>query len=110
MTSCGPERSDASITLSNLEAQPKRPVTVVFFLLYFHVDQRKMPRDQFVLAEVVRSFDINTVAIRNAKQALRLSHHRANPLVHGIGQVNAGNDRYVRSGYSMDVVGMLSVE
>ena len=51
-----------------------------------------MPRNQFFRRELLPGVDIDAVAIRDAKQALRFTHNRADALISRVDQLDAGNE------------------
>nr|WP_063574294.1 hypothetical protein [Luteibacter rhizovicinus] len=69
-----------------------------------------MPRDQFILAEALPHFDIDAVAIRDAKQPLRAAHDGADALVLRVGKLDAGYGIRIGTGNTSDISGVLRVE
>lgn len=96
--------------LRSLQTQSQGTIAVVLIALSPHVHWREMSCAQLARAEALPDFDIDTVAIRDAEQALGAAHHGADALVHGIGKLDAGNDRRVRARNAPDTLGALGIE
>ena len=69
-----------------------------------------MPRNQFFRRELLPGVDIDAVAIRDAKQALRLTHDRADALISRVDQLDAGSESPVGAGDALHIMAMLSLE
>ncbi len=51
-----------------------------------------MPRNQFFRRQLLPGVDIDAVAIRDAKQALRFTHNRADALISRVDQLDTGSE------------------
>jgi hypothetical protein len=69
-----------------------------------------MPSNQFVRAEALPHFDIDAVAIRDAKQPLRAAYDGADALVLRVGQLDAGYGTRIGTGNTPHISGVLGVE
>jgi hypothetical protein len=68
-----------------------------------------MPRDQFIRTEALPHFDIDAVAIRDAKQPLRAAHDGADALVLRVGKLDAGYSIRIGTGNTSDISGVLGI-
>jgi hypothetical protein len=68
-----------------------------------------MPSNQFIRAEALPHFDIDAVAIRDAKQPLRAAHDGADALVLRVGQLDAGYGTRIGTGNTSHISGVLGI-